>query len=181
MSEPRLVFAHTFEGLYEKALKERFTVDLRAQLKALGVDFDRKLDPAYPAEVWAKALELTARAVYPSLSLEDACDRLGWEMLHGFFDTTVGVLMRGIVKVFGPARTLERAGRTLRTGNNYTEVETKHLGGNKYELVFNEPAVTRDAMRGCVRAGVELAGAKDVRITTTPLDERSVRFTVEWS
>lgn len=179
--DPRLIFSHTLEGLFIKALKDRFTPALRAEVKALGVDFDRPLEPAYPYDVWARVLEATARAIYPQLSLEQGCERLGWELMHGFFDTSIGALMRGAVKMFGPTRTLLRAGRTLRTGNNYTEVTTTHLGGNRYELVFNEGPLTRDAMQGCVRAGLELAGAKGVRIVSTPLSADSVKLTIDWS
>ena len=133
-----LVFAHTVEGMYFKALRSHLTPSLKARLRQTGIDLDQKLQIGYPREAWGACLRVTAQELNPTLTPQEAHRRLGELFFEGYTDTFLGKAMLGILRVVGPMRALARMPQNLRSGSNYLECQFEKLGPFQARLTVNE-------------------------------------------
>lgn len=179
METPELIFSQTVEGLFLRALGSEVTPTLRATLSTLGVDLDRLL-PAYPLDVWNRALRAAADALYPQLPTEEAAKQLGMRTVQGYQSTLIGQATFAFARLIGPRRTLLRAKQNWRSGNNYTEVVLTERGPTDFLAVFNERGLSRFASQGVLQAGLEFAGARELVVTIEKLEQRSVTYAVKW-
>ena len=62
--EQHLVYDLGVESLFS-GIRERVTPDLKHAVRALGIDLDKKLLPAYPKQVWVEVVDAVARAISP--------------------------------------------------------------------------------------------------------------------
>lgn len=180
-AEQRVVFESVVEGLFLRALAGRVTPELEARLKDEAKVDLRDLEPAYPIERWLQALHLAAQTLYPELPRPEALEKLGEELVHGFFQTLVGRALHGVLTLIGPRRALARTERNLRSGNNYTECTLVELGPAHFELQLNEGTDLRHVTTGLVREGLVQAGAKDVRVSLLRASPEGAKWDVRWS
>lgn len=177
--EEPLVFSQTFEGLFDKALRNRMTPGLRDGLRALGVDV-HALKPAYPVPTWTAAIELAAREIYPQLSTEAATWKLGEDFIQGYAETFIGRAMFGVLKVIGPKKALARMGRNFRSGNNYLETRFTENGPTDVELWFSEVHRQPGFNGGIVLGGGRLIGAQQMKIEVVRTDGREAVYRITW-
>ena len=116
MTEP-VVFTPSVESLFVHGLRLSFPA--REQLRALGLDLDRALLPAYPLATWERAVQVAARDAFPQLDVEAAHFQLGRRMLAGYDATLIGRAIGMAARLAGPRRTLERMAHNTGTANNY--------------------------------------------------------------
>lgn len=179
--EKRLVFAHTIEGLFFKALKDRMTDRLRERVRTEAkIDLSQKLEPAVSITTWWKVLELCAAELYPDWPMEDALEEIGLVLTRGYFETLIGAALKGILKVIGPSRALKRMDRSLRSGNNYAEIKVTELGPTRFRFWCNEVGTSRYVMLGLIGGGAEVAGAKNFHGEITAFDDEGVTIEVWW-
>lgn len=62
----KLVFETALEGLFIRGIGDRITWQLRAELRTLGIDLDRKLPRSVSREVWYASLALVVKHLFPS-------------------------------------------------------------------------------------------------------------------
>lgn len=136
--EEQLVFGPTLEGLYLRGLSGKLSASLIQQLRALGLDLEKPLLPAYPRAVVNAAITLTAKTLYPSVSLDEAFYRVGQHVTLGLRATTLGSATLAIVRLVGPRRTLSRLARTFRSTNNSMNVTLRELSPSS----FSSPATS---------------------------------------
>lgn len=181
VSEPeRLVFSHTVEGLFLRALKPRLTQRLRDRLaREAGVDLN-KLKPGYSLREWDAAVNVAAEELHPGAPNEEAFELLGAALTQGYFDTVIGSAMAAMLRLIGPARAVRRIERSLRSGNNYSETSLVERGPTRFELHTNETGRLRENLRGVLRRGMEVAGAKNVRCTVLRFDDAGCVYGIEW-
>lgn len=98
----KLVFESAIEGLFIRGLGPRVTPALKAELKTLGLDLDRKLPPACTRAVWYATIVAVVRHLYPGSSPADAHRELGRMMMEGIELTLFGRTMAPAVKLLGP-------------------------------------------------------------------------------
>jgi uncharacterized protein (TIGR02265 family) len=83
--------------------------------------------------------------------------------------------------VLGPRRTLQRAQKNFRTGNNYSEVRVSDVSPTEMELWFNE---TDDVLRhftvGLVLAGMRAGGADEPQVRLTDVDAKGFTLRATW-
>src|SRR5262245_40477398 len=120
--QEKLVFDHTLEAMFQRALGALVTPALKEKLRKEGLDLDRKLLPAYPFETWARCLDITAQILHPHLPQAKSLRLLGEQLVEGYRQTFVGSAVLGVLRVLGPRRMLRRTQQHFRSGNNYTEV-----------------------------------------------------------
>lgn len=174
----KLIFAQTLEGLL-RALGP-LNEESRDRLRALGVDADRALLPAYPVEQFQAVMDYAAGLVAPGQPADVAMRLLGRRFMDAYKETMVGRALIGAMRVIGPWRTLERLHHKFRTGNNFSDTRLTRLGPTEAELWCNQ--VTRPGWyEGLVARGLELAGAKDVTVTLISNDDSGGRFHVKWT
>ncbi len=177
----RIVFEHTVEALFVRALGERVTPELKSRLREAGLDLDRKLLPGYSQEVFTRLLQVSARALYPDASEEEGLCRLGERLIEGYQETVVGSALFGVLRLLGPRRMLERTQKSFRSGNSYTEARTTVVGEHAMELWMNEPDASRHFTRGTMLAGMRASGARDPQVDVLHFDSQGTTYRVTWS
>lgn len=176
----KVVFEQTIEGLFVRALGSRMTPAIKTQLKGAGLDLDAKLLPAYPFDVWMKALEVTARGLFPEQSMEQAMFRVGESFVEGYRETFLGRAVLGMIRVLGPRRTLLRSTQNFRSGNNYTETKITEVDPTTIDLWMNEVGAWPTFTAGIIHAGMAATGATP-RIDIRDHDGHACTFRVSWT
>lgn len=179
MPDEALVFGPTFEAL-ARALGARLTASLRAEFRALGVDFDHALLPAYPFTTWVKAMDLASQTVLPNAPENERHTAMGRRMVDSYGETLVGRALLTAIRVIGTRRTLERMARNLRTANNYTE--TKLTPGPDGSTVLWCSRVASTAFYcGMLQRALEVSGGRDVVVEAASQDETGATFSIRWT
>lgn len=178
MSE-KLIFSQTVEGLL-RSLGGKLTPELVAGMQARGIDPAATLLPAYPQETFTTVVTWLAAQLYPKLPVDDAIAQVGRGFMDGYGETMVGRAMLAMIRLIGPRRTLERVTRQFRTGNNYSDTRLTARSATEYDLWVNEVSMVGWYL-GIIARGVELAGAKGVKVTLLSHDASGANFHVTWA
>ncbi len=179
-TEP-LDFEHVFEGLFSRGLRSQLSDELRAALKAQGLDLSQRLRPAYPSAVLLGCIGVAAKMLYPELPHGEGVRHIGRAFFRGYVDTMIGRAMLGLLWLIGPRRTLERMERNFRTGNNYIETRFKTLAPQHVELWFNVEGDLALYCQGILEEGAAMIGAKNTRVVPRPDDTGSgTLLDVQW-
>ncbi len=180
MSHPeRLVFAPSVEGLLVKGLE--LTPETLGELRALGIDLGRPLLPAYPAELWHRALHLVAERVYPTLSLPEAYRRMGERTVYGLDGTLLGKAMLAMARVIGPRRMLVRLPNSVKSGSNFAQLDAKELAPNAFLLTSQPYMGYGEFMQGSVSAAIDIAGAKQGSVEIVEYDRPAEKLVLRAS
>jgi uncharacterized protein (TIGR02265 family) len=181
MSHTPLIFNHTLQGLFSRTFHAGVPVELKAQLRSVGVDLDKQLLPAYPVPTWCRCVELSAPFVFPSERREMAWRKLGERMIDGYQDSMIGSAMFSMLRLLGPKRMLQRAQKNFRTGNNYSEVRITEVSPTVMHLWFNE---TDEPLRyftsGLVLAGMRVGGAEEPQVDIVDKDPKGFTLRASW-
>lgn len=158
MSEERFVFPSSVEGML-KGLGDKATPELRAHLKAHGLDVE-KLPPAFPVSEWTPHLRTTATFAWPDVPEDEAMRLLGLHFIRGWQNTALGSAVSMMLRVLGPARTLTRLDRAFRTSDNFTRATTELLGTNEALVSINEVQGSPTYWIGILQGGLEVLHRK---------------------
>lgn len=180
-SPEQVVFAHTVEGLFVRALGGEVPPALEEELRRLGLDLSKKLLPAYPVPLWNQVLEATLRVLYPGQPLPKSGRLLGERMIEGYRNTLVGQAVLALAKIIGPRRALLRSRQNWRSGNSYSEVTVEELGPTDFRLSFNESGVSRWISQGLLSAGLVFAGAKGLTVEVESFTESDAVYRATWT
>lgn len=179
MSSERLWFSTVIESVFSKGLGTRLTPELKAGIKAVGIDLDR-LQPAYPVEQVHKACRLVMPALFPDLTEEEAFHELGVSSMRGYSDTLLGKALIQILKLIGVRRSLLRMHTSMRAGNNYLETFATVIAGNCIQLRFSDVSGMPSFYQGIIEEGGRMAHAKNLIVTTVASTPPGHEFRVEW-
>jgi uncharacterized protein (TIGR02265 family) len=142
MAEQRLIFEQSIEGMYLKGHPELLSPHVKAALKAVGIDLDAKLKGSYPADLVNEATR-TFRKVAYAMERDDAkaYARIGERTVDGYFGTTFGKALVGVLKLFGVKRIVGRLPEAMRSGSNFQNVTLEWKGETEAHLTlaFTEP------------------------------------------
>lgn len=132
----RLMFANTFEGLLLRGYGARLTTELKAGLRADGIDVDRPLLPGYPLEVWLRVVRRVGERLEGGTDF-DAIRRVGERFMAGYFETMVGKAVKPLLSLLGPRRTLRRMTANLRGGTSFAETTVTESSATDLTLWVN--------------------------------------------
>ncbi|MCP3144635.1 DUF2378 family protein [Pyxidicoccus xibeiensis] len=180
MSDERVIFGNTVDSLYGRTLDGDLTPELKARLKALGLDLDAPLQAAYPHAVWVRCLDETGRTLHPDVPLDEARRRLARRMIEGYAQTLMGASVLAMARVLGTMRSLGRMTHNFRSGNNFTETRLEVVSPNAADLWFNEPEATEGFVEGVLEEGLQRIGVKGLVITRTRQGPDSCTYRVQW-
>ncbi|MBZ4376766.1 DUF2378 family protein [Corallococcus sp. AS-1-6] len=175
----KVVFGHTVEGLLV-VLDGHLEGPLRARLKAVGLDLDRRLAPAYPRDQWHQMLILSAQVLFPHLSVGQAHWHLGQRYVTAYFSTRIGRALQGVVKFLGPARTLERTTRNMASGNNYLHVDVERLAATDYRLKVSEGGIHPEFIGALCHFGTLSTGVKGLTTVVEGREGPSATYRMRW-
>lgn len=174
----RLMFAATFEGLF-RAMGPRLDAALAEELARLGVDPRKPLEPAYSLETFRVVVVRLAQVLAPELSEEARIHALGRAFMDAYGHSFVGRAMLAMLSAIGPKRTLARLSRSFRTGNNFSETRVVDDGPKKASLWCNQVTLP-GWYEGLISRGLEIAGARNVRVVLIARDDAGGTFSVAW-
>lgn len=178
----RLHFDSVVEGLWKRALGPRVDANLRAALKAEGLDLDKNpLDPAFPAEKMHVWVSLTAKSLYPGDETNAGLRKLGADMFRGFVNTFVGKAMSAVMRVVGTRRSLERMERNFRSGNNYINAKFAPIDKGVIQLTLSDVNGLPAYYQGIIEEGGRATGASDMDSTYSHHADGSCVYRVTWS
>lgn len=179
-AQERVIFSHSVESMFIRGVGEAMTPALHDELKRIGIDFSKRLMPAYPLPVWNAAITAAATRLFPAMPLEESTCKLGEQMVSGYNETVVGKALLAMLRLIGPRRTVLRTRKSFRSGNNYSEVEVVEHSPTDFTLTFNESGVARWVSKGLVLAGIRFAGAKSPSVEVEKYDDEAVTLRVTW-
>jgi uncharacterized protein (TIGR02265 family) len=173
-----LVYDSAFESL-RRALGKKLDAPAVQRFKALGVDFDRKLEPAYSLDTSVAVLRFAGQLFAPGLAENDAMQKLGRAITASFTETMVGKALFATLRVLGTKRGLTGLQRSLRMNNNYVTTKLTEVGPNEVEL-WCGPVTFPTYYQGIFAQGLEATGAKGVRVELKARDENGATYLVRW-
>jgi uncharacterized protein (TIGR02265 family) len=177
----KLVFEHTVEGLFVRGLVGRVTPVLRERLRGVGVDLDRKLQPAYGFDTWCSAVQVTLRELHPDMPDDVGYGLLGERLVDGYRETVLGRAAFGVIQLLGPRRGVSRARQMFRSGNNYTETRLEDVSPTSVDLWMNEAGPIRYFTRGALLAGLRATGAVRPAVEVREFTDDHVTYRLSWS
>ncbi|MDP3231421.1 MAG: DUF2378 family protein [Myxococcales bacterium] len=150
-----VVFAPGAEGL-KAVLGKDLSPELAEKLKALGLDFSKPLQVAYPASQFEAWVALAASTLFPHEDPGQAQRLLGQRFFDGWRGTLTGAAASAFLRVIGPRRALARVGRAFRNGNNFTVTSTTFESESIALVEFLQTQDLPDFVRGVLEAGLVL-------------------------
>ncbi|NTX35156.1 DUF2378 family protein [Myxococcus sp. CA033] len=176
----KLVFEHTFEGLFVRGLAGRVTPALRERLREVGLDLESKLQPAYGFDTWCSAVRVTAHELHPEEPPEVGYALLGERMVDGYRETIMGRALFSVIQLLGPRRGVGRARQMFRSGNNYTEARVDDVTSREVDVWMNEAGPIRYFTQGALRAGLRATGAVQPLVTVRDFTAQDVTYRCTW-
>lgn len=187
-----VIYSPAIEG-FVRAYRERLTPEVVREIAALGMNFDA-LAPAYPLEIFERAMRRTGEILYPELALSARFRRIGYEFVGGYVQTTLGRAVLIVARAFAPERMFQRMSRIFRGGSNYLGSETTLLGPGHVELRTwmlsdfvegwrGRPTLQLDYRLGILEGAAEMIGIRDAVVTVLEksAEDQSVRYRIRWS
>ena len=171
MAEP-LLFSQAAEAL-RNALGPLLDDVALARFRALGLDYARPLEPAYPLATWRRVVNTAGELLTPSAPYDQQQFALGSRFITAYTETLIGRATLPLIRLLGPRRALERMAKTLRSGNNYSETKLTQLGPTTFELWCNR-VQNPSFYRGMLQTGLQHAGVPAVQVTTSAIDRSEV-------
>jgi uncharacterized protein (TIGR02265 family) len=175
----KIVFAGTFEGFF-RSLRDRLTPELKAKLRAEGLDLDKKLAPGYPFEVWVRVVDVVAEGLYSGLSQAEAHWKLGEDFLRGFAETVIGRAMFGVLRLLGPMKAFARMERNWRSGSNYVETKFTALNPTCAEVWMTGVDGRPWFNAGIILEGGRQIGVKNLRVEIVRCVADEATYRVTW-
>ena len=177
----KLVFESAIEGLFIRGLGPRVTPALKAELKTLGLDLDRKLPPACTRTVWYATIAAVVRHLYPGSSPADAHRELGRMMMEGIELTLFGRTMAPAVKLLGPRRLLKRVPSNMKSSNNFSIGVMTELTPTSMKLVVDDVGDAPEIFQGSLERMVAWAGGRDVVVKVDAPALPVASYLIDWS
>ena len=179
--ETRVVFGSGFDALFSKDFRNRVTPQLEQELATQGVRLDRPFNPAYPVEVWASVLSLSAKHLYAHDSLPEAYRKMGRSTVVGFGETFIGKALFPLLRLIGPVRALDRAARSYASTNNYTKVVLTQITPSCFDFYLNEKHTLPEYDMGVVEEMLTHLHVPSPRVTLKTQDTEGFTMRLEWT
>jgi uncharacterized protein (TIGR02265 family) len=181
--EQKLVFEQSVEGMYLKGHPELLTPQVKAAIRAIGIDLDQKLKPVYPSELVNEATRTFRKLAYAGEADDaKAYARMGERIVDGYFGTVFGKAMVGVLKLFGPKRIVGRLPQTMRSGTNFQTVTLEWKGEAEAHLTLGDTEPDPNINVGVIRrAFTHWFGVKTFQVSIVAHERPKATFKLTWS
>ena len=172
VGSPKLIFSSSVEALL-KVAAGRVTPTTQKELALLRIGPPHKLEPAYLAADWAKAVNLIGADLFPGQEPTKQRYEVGRATVMQFTEGFVGRAMLSAVKLFGARRSLQRMSHSLRSGANFLETRLTAIDERTQELWLNDASGVPHFYAGLLSAGASVIPGWPDRITVKSVDGES--------
>ena len=155
----KLIFETSMAALL-KVAQGNVSAAAETQLNALGLHFGKKLEPAYPAELWASAVKVVAKDLFPQAEAMESHRLLALKTVDQFAETMVGKAIFAVARVMGPDRSLARMTHNFRTGANFIETKLTVIEPGVHELWLNDVSGVPGFYQGLIEGAALHTGRK---------------------
>jgi uncharacterized protein (TIGR02265 family) len=174
-----LVFSHTVEALFVRAIGSRLTPQIRERLKAAGLDLER-IRPAYLLSDYDTFMEIAAEEVFAGMPTPDAFRKIGELIVKGYQQTVIGRALFGVLRLLSARRFLDRMTHSLRSGNNYMKTRFTEVGPNRFEVWLNEAGRHPEGPQGLIAEALRAAGHRGVVVEIKHFDGHACTYRISW-
>lgn len=174
-------FSQSVEGLFIKGLSSHLTPDIRAQLRAAGLDLDKPLRPGYPAGEFHRWIEITARGLHPELPLAEGTRLVGRYAISGLEEGIIGKAMAAGLKLIGPKRALQRVDRIFKSNNNYQDASLMELSESGARVSLSNVFGLPWYYQGIFESAVAAIGAKHPKVEVAASPPPGAVLNITWS
>lgn len=167
MASEQLIFGPTVEGLFVRGLGQKLTPELVSQLRAVGLDVEKRIEKAYPRRVITDSISIVARGLYPDVSEAEGWYRIGKHVVVGLKAQPLMSATVLAMRVAGPRLTMKVVARTFRQTNNYMRVMLFEHARNHFELELWPSSPQPRYMQAVIEDMLAIAGAKELAVDVT--------------
>jgi uncharacterized protein (TIGR02265 family) len=176
----KLVFELSLEGLFIRGIGDLITWQLKAELRTLGLDLDRKLPRSVPRETWYAALNLVVKHLFAEVPRDEAHRLMGQRLMHGTENTFPGRAIAPLVRKLGPRRFLKRLPRNMKASNNFATGVITELSATSVQLDVDDVGDAPGVFVGSLERMVAWAGGSDV-VVTMKATPPAATYVVSWA
>ena len=176
----KLVFELSLESLFIRGIRDLVTWQLKAELRTLGIDLDRKLPRSVSRETWYASLNLVVKHLFPEHPREEAHRLIGQRLMFGTENTFPGRAIAPMVRKLGPRRVLKRLPRNMRASNNFANGVITELSPTSVQLDVDDIGDAPGIFVGTLERMVAWAGGSDV-VVTMKATPPSATYVVSWA
>lgn len=151
----RLIFSGSIDALMKVVALHPLSPEATKALAALRMGPGFKVEPAYPAEDWARAVKIIGADLYPLEKPDDQHRLVGRATVLQFAESLMGRAMFAAARVIGARRSLERMTHNLRTGANFIETRFTVLDERTQEFWINDVCDVPGFYAGLISAGAD--------------------------
>ena len=180
MTTEKLIFNSVMEGLIQ-SVRADISPKCHTRMKEAGFDFQAKLLPAYPAELWARVVQILGEEIYPGIGPADSQRRLALRTVEVFAQSMIGGAMFTVANLLGPDRTVRRMTRNFRTGANFIETACTEVSPHTFDISFNDVSRVAGFYAGLLEAGFLRVGAKGLTVKIHDEKAPGAIFRVNWA
>ncbi|MBL8913555.1 MAG: DUF2378 family protein [Archangium sp.] len=180
MPSEKLVFESSLEAMFVISIHDRNTPELKAALRAVGVDVDKKLPPALSRDIWYAGIEVVAKHGWKELSREDALRAMGRRLIENLQHTLLGKTFGPVMRLLGPERLLKRVPHNMKSANNFSTATAELVAPRTVVIEATDVGSAPELFAGTLEALMAWVGAPKSTVefvTTTP---PAARYTVRW-
>lgn len=180
MSAEKLVWESAVEGLFIRGVGDRMTPALRDELRANGLDLNKRLPPGLPNAVWYACLNSAAKHLYPERARGEAMRALGHLTVEGIAHTFWGKAFAPAVHLLGPRRLLSRVPSQMRSTNNYATGVLTEVSPTELRLDVTDVGDVPEMLQGSLEQLASWAGAKGVQVTFAFDRPPTASYLIRW-
>ena len=166
------------EGVFKKVLVQDLTPDLIAQLAAVGVDLAVPVPPDYPRTAWYLAVELAAKALFPTEPLPVQLRKLGGHIIHSLQSRHI---IKGpwlsMARLMGPRRALKQAMDF--TDRSPVKLTLTERAKNEFAITVDDTEQS-DFLAGLLEAAIAMLGGKNPTVALEATREGVSHFLATW-
>ena len=172
----KLVFELSLEGLFIRGIRDLITWQLKAELRTLGLDLDRKLPRSVPRDT-----AMVVKHLFPELPRDEAHRIIGQRLMHGTETTFPGRAIAPMVRKLGPRRFLKRLPRHMKASNNFCTGSITELTPTSVQLDVDDVGDAPGIFVGSLERMVAWAGGSDVVVSMNSSRPPAASYVVSWA
>jgi uncharacterized protein (TIGR02265 family) len=168
------------EGVFRRVLAQDLTPELQRKLVESGLDLDQGLKAEYPRETWYRAIEETAKALYPREESAAQLRRLGRHIVESLDSRKI---VKGpwlsMAKFLGPKRAMLKAAEHSERFSP-VKLELHEKSGKEVEVHVEEDRQL-DFLAGLLEGLVGALGGKSPHVRVMSTDGLKSVLSAQWS